>query len=156
MVLQFDQIVSSKDRKDLEAQGVFLEQYIARAAYLARVNSNIDISRLLEKGLTAYGIPGVSNKMSGSFRSYLRDSHSERVLVRASYSNALSTSVVGEELNTVLGESTARFSERAPYVAIDLEVRDVLKLAGLPFIYSIEPHSEEVEFEGLNTWAEYV
>jgi hypothetical protein len=156
LVLQFDQIVSSKDRKDLEAQGVFLEQYIARAAYLARVNSNIDISRLLEKGLTAYGIPGVSNKMSGSFRSYLRDSHSERVLVRASYSNALSTSVVGEELNTVLGESTARFSERAPYVAIDLEVRDVLKLAGLPFIYSIEPHSEEVEFEGLNTWAEYV
>ena len=156
LILQFDEIVSSKDRSDLEAQGVFLEQYIPHKAYLARVRSKIDVSRLVEKGLSAYGNPSISNKMSSSFRSYLRDSHSERVLIRASYSNALSSVVVGDELEDILGERTARFFVRAPYMVIELEAKDILMLAGLPFIYSVEPHSEEFDFDGLNGGADYV
>ncbi len=155
LILQFKEILSTEDRNELASQGVYLEQYIPDHAYFARLSKAVHLLGLVEKGLTGYAKPQPSNKLSGSFFDFLQTTNSGSYSIRASYSASMNEGVLRNLVSILPGVSGFEVDLSASYFMASVGSEEIFKLAELPFINAIEPHSDDVIFDSVEFGSEY-
>lgn len=156
LILRFDDILSSENRRDLETSGVTLEGYIPSNTYVARVSRNVELSTLSEFGLNGYARAGAENKIQQSFYQFLETEKGGSFLIRASFSSSLSEADVRNSVALQAGVSNFILSPGSRYFTAELTPKAVFEIAKLPFINAIEPHSDKVVIDGGSSDSDYL
>lgn len=149
LVVQFDDILTSDERRELEVYGVLLDQYIPPNGYVSRVSRNIELSELTEYGLNGYGRTSIGNKISRSFLTFLENEKSGRISIRASFSSQLSTREVQDAISLRSDLTGIKVIPAAAFFTAELTPDEIFRVARLPFVQAIEPHSESFSVESV-------
>ena len=143
LLLQFEDILSTKERRELAQQGVHVEHYVPERTYVARVERHVSVSDLLVYGLTAFGSAAEEHKMAPSFLHEIRQQRSDTYLIRVSYSPSISPAWVREALQQLPGSRHVTVYGRTFHAVAELPASEVHAVAAWPFIHRVEPHSFE-------------
>src|SRR5579875_1214194 len=143
VVLQFEQLPSEEDKKQLAASGIQLLNYIPNNAYTATITGNANMSLLQKVKARAMVSLSPQQKMHPALSSGFIPPSAQKIAgmadVRISFPKAFSSTEVIAALKGLNVDVLS--TEEAPYGILSLRIAAsrLTQLASLPFIEYVEP-----------------
>jgi hypothetical protein len=152
LVVQFVSALKADVRAEIAAPGVDFIDCIPANAYLMRLPAELDISMLLSHGMTGYYILQPKDKIPGQFFRCLTGGHSgETHDVRVLPMKDMSPGELREVFYDLPGSPNLSVEGGHRVFVSDMRGDAILELARFPFIYYIEPHSDDFVLDDMET-----
>jgi hypothetical protein len=152
LIIQFASALNADVRAEIAASGVDFIDCIPASAYLMRLPAELDISLLLSHGMTGYYVPQPKDKMPEHFYTFLiGDQSGETYRVRVLPMEDMPPSELRAVFSGLPGSPGLSAEEGHRFFVSDMRGDAVLELARFPFIYYIEPHSDDFVLDDMET-----
>jgi hypothetical protein len=148
LILQFEELLDTRTRIRMSAEGIYFHEYVPDNAYLISLPADVDVSLLISDGLLGYYRPTERDKVPDYFYGFLNGAQSDGTIqIRARLMGHTSSGTLDSALSALPGGPQASIKDNHRYFTSDMNRQAILELARLPFIYYIEPHSDQVTLD---------